>query len=108
MEHRITPDGRGTAEAPGLMNHRRRQVALIVLIALGVVLRLQPILLRGTPFVSLEYDDAVHFFAAEMLTVGRVPYDDYLFMQPPGVILVLLPFAGLAHIGGDSVGFVVA
>ena len=108
MVRGIAPDGRGRTDTTGLMSHRGRQVTLIVLIAVGVIARLQPILFRRTPFVSLEYDDAVHFFAAEMLTVGRIPYDDFVFVQPPGVIVLLLPFAWLSHVAGDSVGFVLA
>jgi alpha-1,2-mannosyltransferase len=108
MVRGTVPDGRRRTDTIDLMGPRARQVALVVLIAVGVIARVQPMLFRRTPFVSLEYDDGVHFFAAELLTVGRIPYDDFVFVQPPGVIILLLPFAGLAHIVGDSVGFVLA
>lgn len=52
-----------------------------------------------------EYDDGVYYTAADALVHGRLPYRDFLFLQPPGIALVLAPFAALGAAVGDPVGF---
>jgi hypothetical protein len=52
-------------------------------------------------FGLTEYDDGVYFGASLRLIDGIFPYRDFVFVQPPGITVVLAPFAGLAHaVGG--------
>lgn len=50
------------------------------------------------------YDDGVYMAAATQLGHGIVPYRDFVFLHPPGVVLLLTPFAMI----GRSVGTPVA
>ena len=51
-----------------------------------------------------EYDDGVYFAAAVNLVHGILPYSGYGFIQPPGIVLVLAPFALAARIVGTGHG----
>ena len=42
------------------------------------------------------------------LLAGRVPYKDFLLLHPPGVMVVLAPFAELGRLTSDSFGMTVA
>jgi alpha-1,2-mannosyltransferase len=54
------------------------------------------------------YDDGVYYAAADALVHGRLPYRDFLFLQPPGIAIVLAPFAWLGSVTSDPHGVVVA
>ena len=56
----------------------------------------------------LAYDDGVYYSASDALLSGRLPYRDYLLLHPPGITLVLAPFAALGRLAGDSVGMAAA
>src|SRR5215203_3727531 len=56
----------------------------------------------------MNYDDGVNFAAAIGLVHGQLPYRDFLLLHPPGIVLALSPFAGLAQLTSDATGFVVA
>ena len=72
---------------------------------LGRFLRIQG--LDG--LVSIRgYDDGVYFAAALNLIHGRLPYADFLYLQPPGGFLALAPAAGLAPVLGDRTALVLA
>jgi alpha-1,2-mannosyltransferase len=49
-----------------------------------------------------NYDDGVHFSAAIGLTHGLLPYRDFLLLHPPGIVVLLSPFAMLASVLGDA------
>jgi 4-amino-4-deoxy-L-arabinose transferase-like glycosyltransferase len=71
-------------------------------------MRLVPLLAQHTLTGVLEYDDGVQFSAAEQLVAGHLPYRDFVFIQPPGVALLLSPFAALAHWTGDTIAMATA
>ena len=50
---------------------------------------------------SDEYDDGVYLGAALRLVNGAVPYRDFTFLHPPGIILLLSPLAALARWTGS-------
>lgn len=54
------------------------------------------------------YDDGVYYAAAASFVHGRLPYRDFMFLHPPGVILAVAPFAALARWTGDETAFVAA
>ena len=56
----------------------------------------------------LGYDQGVYFSAAEALAWGRLPYRDFLFLHPPGVIVALAPLGALARLTHDSWGIELA
>jgi alpha-1,2-mannosyltransferase len=54
---------------------------------------------RGRPLVELDrfglmgYDQTAYFAGGRALTRGYLPYRDFVHLQPPGILLVLAPFA---------------
>lgn len=84
---------------------RRRQLAVWFL---AFTLRALPVTLAGGLGAVMENDDGVHFGAALKLWKGAVPYRDFAFVQPPGVLYVLWPFAGLAQVTSERVGMLAA
>ena len=79
------------------------------LFLLAFVARLLPVLRGAGLHGLLAYDDGVYFGAGEAFSFGRLPYRDFLMLHPPGIALVLLPFALLARLlDDDSTGFAVA
>lgn len=55
-----------------------------------------------------EYDDGVYLGAAIRLLQGSMPYHDYAFVQPPGIILIAVPAAFVANITTAAAGLAVA
>ena len=49
------------------------------------------------------YDDGVYMGAATQLSHGIMPYRDFVFLHPPGVILLLTPFAFIGRLVGTAV-----
>ena len=75
---------------------------------LAIVVRLVGTL-RGAGLYGLgNYDDGVHFAAAVGLVNGLLPYRDFLLLHPPGVVLVLAPFAALSWVLGEPNAMMVA
>lgn len=96
---------RWTRFAP--LQPKRWQVVIVVLLigALGSIVRLH-MLFDPDPLFYNVYDDGVHFSAAVNLVHGNLPYREVLFLQPPGLLLAVAPFAVLANWVGDSSAFV--
>jgi len=62
---------------------------------LAGVARLVPVL-RGGGLAGLgNYDDGVYYASGTALLNGILPYRDYVFLHPPGIVVMLAPF-GLA------------
>ena len=81
----------------------------IAVAAIAFLFRLVPVL-RGGGLLGVAdyYDDGVYYAAATGLVHGRLPYQDFLLLHPPGMTLLLTPFAAAAQVIGDSYGFAVA
>ncbi len=45
-----------------------------------------------------EYDDGVYLGAALRMTEGAMPYKDFAFVQPPGILLLMAPVALVAKL----------
>jgi alpha-1,2-mannosyltransferase len=70
--------------------------------------RLVPVL-RGGGLVGMgNYDDGVYYTSAIGLVHGLLPYRDFLLLHPPGMPLLLAPFALVAQLTSDSYGFAAA
>ena len=80
------------------------------LLVLGIVLvaflvRAVPVLHGGGLLGHLGYDDGVYFASAVALVHGVLPYRDFLLLHPPGIALLLSPFALVAGFTDDATGF---
>ena len=78
---------------------RERIELLPVAAIVGVVAfaaRLLPVVRSHGLLGITEYDDGVHLGSALRLVNGSLPYRDFLFVQPPGISVLLAPFALLA------------
>jgi alpha-1,2-mannosyltransferase len=85
--------------------HRRTPAARTVLLLVAVVMfGLQTLWRRHLTGVD-EYDDGVYFGAAMNLVHGVLPYSDYGLIQPPGIAVVLAPFAFAARFVGTAHAF---
>ncbi|MFP5346479.1 MAG: glycosyltransferase 87 family protein [Actinomycetes bacterium] len=94
--------GRGRGPEPG------RVVGTALVVVVAFTARLAPVLAGGGLRGTGTYDDGVYFTAALALVHGRLPYGQFVLLHPPGVMLVLAPFAGLASWVGDSTAFALA
>lgn len=81
---------------------------ILLIVAIGVMLRLYLLMRPGHLFGITEYDDGVYFGAAVHLIQGIVPYKDYVLVQPPGIAVMLSPIALLAKVVGTANGLAFA
>lgn len=72
-------------------------VDVFVLVAVGID-ALQ--LTRPGFLFGLTSDISDYLGAAVRLVSGSVPYRDFVFLQPPGIVVLLSPFAFVAHLIG--------
>lgn len=96
------------APGPAASARSRRTFAVAALGMLAIAARLA--LLDGTAGLSAprSYDDGVYFAAAVQLVHGNLPYYDFLFLHPPGIVLILAPFAALTHVVSDPTALITA
>lgn len=73
----------------------------------GLVLRVFPLLRASGPLgVPIDYDEGVYFSSAALMVRGVLPYRDFVFVHPPGLLYLL---GLLSSLGGDlAVGFEVS
>ena len=81
-------------------------IAAVTLLALG--LRLFYLTRPGYLLGVTEYDDGSYFGSAVRLVHGMLPYRDFVFVQPPGITLLMTPVALLARVIGTDWGLAVA
>jgi alpha-1,2-mannosyltransferase len=81
---------------------------LLAVVVLAFVVRLTPVLIGGGLGSYGRYDDGVYYTAADALSFGRVPYRDFVLLHPPGLMLVLTPFALLGRLTTDATGMATA
>ncbi|MGE5290329.1 MAG: hypothetical protein ACM3ML_24710 [Micromonosporaceae bacterium] len=83
-------------------------VATVLVVAAVVLVRLWPLVRFHMLGGILEYDDGVYYDAGVHLAGGNLPYRDFIFVQPPGIALLLAPFAALAKLTGDQTALILA
>jgi alpha-1,2-mannosyltransferase len=73
---------------------------LVILVATGLSLGLRLFMLSRPLFLTgvTEYDDGVYLGGAIRLISGSVPYHEYAFVQPPGILLLMAPVALIAKV----------
>ncbi|HEV7623752.1 MAG TPA: hypothetical protein VGO26_06420 [Amnibacterium sp.] len=105
---RLTPSGDRTANRPRRLPTWAWAAALVGVAVLAVIVRVQLLVQAGGLDGSDGYDDGVYYAAADALVHGRLPYRDFLLLQPPGTILALTPFAWFGSLTHDPYGVVAA
>jgi len=83
---------------------------LIVILATVLAFALRLFTLTRPGFLTgvTEYDDGVYLGAAIRLTEGALPYRDYAFVQPPGILLLMTPVALIGRIFSTAAALGVA
>jgi hypothetical protein len=105
------PVGPGTATGPGrrrpgligpdaLRAYWLSPAGLVILAATGLSLALRLFMLSRPLFLTgvTEYDDGVYLGGAIRLISGAMPYHDFAFVQPPGILLLMTPVAVIAKV----------
>src|ERR1700758_5388618 len=101
----VTPELRGAWVGARARTERLTPAVLIMaLSALGLGLRLYLLLRPGYLLGVTEYDDGSYFGSAIRLVQGQLPYRDFVFVQPPGITLLMAPAALLAKVTGTAWG----
>lgn len=85
-----------------------RDRALLGVVVVAVALRIAPWLWPHTFLGIQESDDGVYYAASRALLGGLLPYRDVTIVHPPGVSVLLLPFALLGRATSDPVGLAAA
>jgi hypothetical protein len=98
--------GRPASRQPGWLTPVTIVIAAVTLLALG--LRLFYLTRPGYLLGVTEYDDGSYFGSAVRLVHGMLPYRDFVFVQPPGITLLMTPVALLARVIGTDGGLAVA
>jgi hypothetical protein len=57
---------------------------------------------------TVEYDDGIYLGTAMRLLHGALPYRDYAFVQPPGIVAVAFPAALVGSVTSQATGLAVA
>jgi alpha-1,2-mannosyltransferase len=88
-----------------------RQPATLVIIGmtlLALAVRLYYFTRPGYLLGVTEYDDGSYFGSAVRLVHGVLPYRDFVFVQPPGITILMTPVALLSKVTGTDTGLAVA
>ena len=81
---------------------------LLVVFVVAIAARLIPLLRGGGLGSDPGYDSGVYYAAGDGLVHGWLPYRDFVLLHPPGIMLVLAPFAALGRLTTDHAGFEMA
>ena len=61
-----------------------------------------------TDRIMSAFDSGVYFGAASQFVAGHLPYRDFVFVQPPGALVLLSPWALIGQLTSTSIGFTLA
>jgi alpha-1,2-mannosyltransferase len=81
-------------------------IAAMTVLALAV--RLFYLTRPGYLLGVTEYDDGSYFGSAVRLVHGVLPYRDFVFVQPPGITLLMTPAAAVSRLTGTDAGLAIA
>src|SRR6478752_6761463 len=103
------PDDRtASLESPWVVRSGTDRLIVLGIVLVAFIVRSVPVL-RGAGLEGyLGYDDGVYFGAAVALVDGVLPYRDFLLLHPPGIAILLSPFAVLGGATDDATGFALA
>jgi Glycosyltransferase family 87 len=77
---------------------------IVAVAMLALALRLYYLSRPGYLFGVTEYDDGSYLGSAIRLVHGQLPYRDFVFVQPPGITLLMAPVALVAKVTGTAWG----
>jgi hypothetical protein len=83
-------------------------IVMLVATVLAVAIRLFTLTRGGYLRGITEYDDGVYIGGALRLVEGQLPYKDFAFIQPPGILLLMTPVALIAKITTTVKGLALA
>lgn len=81
---------------------------LLIAVAVGVLGLGTYLWQLSVPIYLQLYDSGVYLAGAIHLVAGVLPYRDFAFVQPPGILVILSPVAVVSRIFGSHDGLVVA
>jgi alpha-1,2-mannosyltransferase len=84
---------------------------LLILAATVLAFGLRLFLLTRPGFLTsgtVEYDDGIYLGTAMRLLHGALPYRDYAFVQPPGIVAIAFPAALAGSLTSQATGLAVA
>jgi len=79
-------------------------MAMLVATVVALGIRLFTLSRPGFLTSPTEYDDGVYLGAAIRMTQGVMPYHDFAFVQPPGILLLMSPVALFARVTSTAAG----
>jgi len=82
--------------------------AVVAIAAAGWLLRALPLMQGGAFGYPVDYDEGVYFASSSLLLRGALPYRDFAFVHPPGLLYCLWPAAWLGSVRDPSIGFAAA
>jgi hypothetical protein len=84
-------------------------VAIVITAAtvLALGLRIYELSRPGYLLGLTEYDDGSYFGSSVHLVGGILPYRDFVFVQPPGILLLMAPAALVAKVTGTAAGMAI-
>ncbi len=97
------PGGRTRAPGAGACT-----AVIIAATAIALLLRVYWLTRPGMLLGSPEYDDGVYLGSAIRLVDGALPYRDFAFMSPPGIVLLMAPLGLLAKATSTATAMVAA
>ena len=77
-------------------------VAVVGLVAF--LFRLLPLTNSNTLGGFRGYDDGVHYASGAYLISGALPYRDFVLVHPPGISVLMAPFAWIGDMTSDRWG----
>ncbi len=80
-------------------------ITAATVLALG--LRIYELSRPGYLLGLTEYDDGSYFGSSVHLVGGILPYRDFIFVQPPGILLLMAPVALVAKVTGTAAGMAI-
>jgi 4-amino-4-deoxy-L-arabinose transferase-like glycosyltransferase len=116
LDDRSNPDNSdGVTTSPSRPSHRRkRRISAVQWLTFGLPALLSlsigfwQLATPGAIAGLTAYDDGVYFGAALQWVNGLWPYRDFVFLHPPGIILLMSPIALLGKLFGTQNGLAVA
>ena len=87
----------------------RNPVTIVITAAtvLALGLRIYELSRPGYLLGLTEYDDGSYFGSSVHLVGGILPYRDFIFVQPPGILLLMAPVALVAKVTGTAAGMAI-